>query len=216
MKKYSFLLGLALIILLFTQCSLDDEKEYYQAIGTLSKTEDSTIIVSDDNERLLVNNPGSLASLSNGDRVLAYFTLIKETMPTGIDYVISIRNYDKILFKPVIDITSENADSIGNDPIAVNRIEIVNNLMNLSFSYYGSGSVIHFINLVKQPGPIPTDTVDLEIRHNNRADYPAYVFNGLVSFDVQSLQNNTADSVIIHVEAKGFQQDFEKNLTYRY
>jgi hypothetical protein len=216
MKKYSFLLGLGVIVLLFTQCSLDDNKEYYQAIGTLSKTEDSTIIVSDDNERLLVDNPGSLASLSNGDRVLAYFTLLKETVPTGIDYVISVYNYDKILHKAVIDITSEIADSIGNDPIAVNGIKVVNNLMNLSFSYYGSGSVKHYINLVKQPGPIPTDTIDLEIRHNNKDDYSTYVLNGLVSFDLQSLQNNVADSVILHVVAKGFQQDFEKNLTYKY
>jgi hypothetical protein len=216
MKKYSFLMGLGLLILLFTQCSLDDEKDYYQAIGTLSKTEDSTIIVSDDNERLLVSNSGVLATLNNGDRVLAYFTLVKGTIPTGIDYIVSVYDYNKILYKPVIDITPEIADSIGNDPVAVNGIEIVNNLMNIGFSYYGSGSIKHYINMVKQPGAVPIDTIDLEFRHNNRDDYASYVLNGLVSFDLQSLQNNVTDSVVLHVVAKGFQEDFEKNITYRY
>jgi|WetSurMetagenome_2_1015567.scaffolds.fasta_scaffold09026_5 hypothetical protein len=216
MKKYSFFLVLGLVMMLFTQCSLDEDKEYYQVLGTLSKTVDSTIIVTDDDERLLVSNPGSLATLNSSDRVFAYFTLTKDPLPTGIDYVISIYNYDKILFKPILNITVANEDSIGNDPVQIDGLNIAKNYLNLSFSYYGSGSLKHYINMVKQPGLIPTDTVDLEVRHNNKNDVSTNVLNGLVTFDLLPLQNNVTDSVILHIKSKGFQQDFEQNFTYRY
>ncbi len=216
MKKYSFLLGLGLVILLLTQCSLDDEEEYYQALGTLSKTEDSTIILSDDHERLLVENSEGLATLNNGDRLIAYFTLVNKTLPQGIDYIVSVYDYDKVLFKPVIDITSEIEDSIGNDPVSVNGMQVVNDILNVDFSYYGSGTVKHFINLVKQPGPVPTDTIELQFRHNNKDDYSNYVLNGLVSFDLESLRNDVADSVVLKIVAKGYQQNYVKHVTYKY
>ncbi len=47
--------------------------------------------------------------------------------------------------------------------------------------------------------------------------YNSYQINGLVSFDLKSLQKAAADSVILHVKANEFDSNFyEHYFTYKY
>ncbi len=134
MKKFSLMYGLVLVLPFFISCSKSDNTQYYSVLGTVSKSTDSTIIVTDDSERLLVKNVGSaVASLKDNDRVIAYFTITNATLPKGINYVVDIYDITKVLYKSVIDLTAENADSIGNDPIIVNRIWTVKDYLNHEF-----------------------------------------------------------------------------------
>jgi hypothetical protein len=207
---------LASVVLLAVACN-KEEPQYYSALGVLVMQDDSTIIETDDNERLLVlnrANPGT--GYSNRDRVIADFSLAGGAKPAGIDYLVNIERLEKVLFKPVKELTAENSDSIGNDPMAVHSIWLAKDFLNLNFGFYG-GNQTHYINLVRQPGELPQDTVELEIRHNDRDDSGYYALRGFVSFDLSSLRNTQADSLVIKVSAKEFDsRTYTGYFKYRY
>jgi hypothetical protein len=186
-------------------------------LGIIHITEDSVIIESDNGNRLLVDDRSRIGiPVSDEDRVLAYFTLVDEAAPAGIDLVIDIYNMEKVLFKPVIELTSAIADSIGNDALTVGSLWLVKDFLNLSFIYYG-GQKMHFINLIRYPGEIPTDTIDLEIRHNDNDDAGVYGYNGFVSFDLRNLQNDMNRSVTLRVRALEYgNKSFQQLFTYSY
>lgn len=206
-----------MLLLFVTSCMKNEQKEYYSTIGMVSVSGDSTIITSDDGERLLVSNSSSISSsVKDKDRVIANFTLVDRTLPNGINYVIDVYSIEKVLFKPVVELTSSISDSIGNDEVGIDAIQVVKDFLNLSFKFYGN-SKVHYINLIRYPGEIRTDTVNLEIRHNNNGDSGGYLTYGFVTFDLKSLQNNVKDSVVLHIKAKEFNdRTFEKNITYKY
>jgi hypothetical protein len=216
MKKISFYLLIAVSVV-FTGCSLDEKNpEYYNVLGTIYRSNDSVLIISDDDDRLLVNNSGALTQIDENERLIAYFSLIEEPLPSGIDYVIDVVDFSKVLFKPVIELTEEIADSIGNDPVRVESIWLAKDYMNVKFQFYGSNA-IHFINLTRAPGIIDSDTINLELRHNDNNDIQSYLKNGFVSFDLESLQSESADSVILRVKAKGYDSYyFDKAFVYRF
>lgn len=196
---------------------LKEEEGYYSALGIIHITDDSTIIDTDEGERLLVDNDNTLGSgISDNDRIIADFTLVDGAKPAGIDYIIHVYYLEKVLFKPVIELTDEIADSIGNDELGILSMWLEKDFLNVNFMFYG-GNVKHFINLIRYPGEIPTDTIDLEIRHNNRDDDAVYRQNGFVTFDLKSLKNNAADSVVLCIKARDFDDDsYKKYVTYRY
>lgn len=216
MRKFRIFYLLVLFALVFASCKKDEDTQYYQVLGTLSKTQDSTILVSDDDERLLVNNSGSLSNLNNNDRLIAYFSMADVQKPQGIDYVVDIYNYTKVLFKPVVELTEANADSIGNDELRVRDAWVAKDFLNVNFEYYGNTS-LHYINLVVPEQTQVSDTVQLELRHNDNNDAQSYLMNGFVSFDLRSLKDASADSVVLHVKAKEYSSRiYDKFLTYRY
>jgi len=216
MKTRIFIPLVLLSAYFLTSCK-QDEIVYYSELGNIRIANDSAIIETDAGDRLLVHNPESISpTVANNDRVLVDFSLVEGTAPAGIDYVIDIINLMEVLVKPVIVITPENADSIGNDPITVSNLWLEKNYLNLSFTFFG-GEQGHIINLVRNPGEIPVDTVDLEIRHNEHNDNGTYYYISLVSFDLTSLQNEVADSVILSVKAyEGDSRTFQKFITYKF
>jgi hypothetical protein len=198
---HSLLLASSLFILF--SCN-KEEPQYYSALGVISIQNDSTIIETDDNESLLVlnrANPG--AGFEHHDRVIADFSLAGGIKPNGIDYLINIQHLEKVLTKPVKELNAQNNDSIGNDPMSVRSIWLAKDFLNLNFGFYG-GYQTHYINLIRYPGEIPIDTVQLEIRHNDKDDSGYYPMNGFVSFDLSSLRSTVADSLVIKVTAKEF------------
>jgi hypothetical protein len=215
MRTFHSLL-LAFILLSAFACN-KEEPQYYSALGVLLIQNDSTIIETDDNERLLVlnrANPG--AGYNHHDRVIADFSLAGGVKPAGIDYMVNLERLEKVLFKPVKVLTGDNADSIGDDPMSVRNIWLAKDFLNLSFGFYG-GNQTHYINLVRNPGDLPQDTVELEIRHNDRDDSGYYALSGFVSFDLSSLRNTAADSLVIKVTAKEFDsRTYTGYFKYRY
>jgi hypothetical protein len=155
-------------------------------------------------------------SINDGDRVFAYFSLIEKPNPKGIDYIIDIYSIEKLLFKQIIEITDEIADSIGNDEMSVQNLWIARDYLNLNFKFY-SNDKNHYINLIRYPGDLPTDTVKLEIRHNSNGDNGNYQATGFVSFDLKTLKNEVADSVVLQVSAKEYDnRTFKRFITYKY
>lgn len=201
-------------VYLLTACNKEEEI-YYSALGIIRISEDSVVIETDNGNRLLVDDRSRIGiPLVDNDRVIAYFTLVDKTAPVGVDLVIDIYDISKVLFKPVIELTSAIADSIGDDPLTVGSVWLDKDFLNLSFIYYG-GQKMHFINLIRQPGELRTDTIDLEIRHNNNDDGGVYSYSGFVSFDLSSLQNEVNDSVVLRIKAREFSnQTYRENFIY--
>jgi hypothetical protein len=70
---------------------------------------------------------------------------------------------------------------------------------------------------VRAAGEIPTDTVELEIRHNANDDMESYLMNGFVTFDLQSLKSEGIDSVVLHIKAREYASHlYDKNYTYKF
>ena len=222
MKTYNILIIVIGALLFATNCKNEEDKVQprYSVLGVISIAGDSTIITSDHGDRFLVTNSVANSNIKDKDRVFAEFNLAEKTLPSGINYIIVLTYIEKILYKPVIELTPAVADSIGNNELGIteNDIWVVKNFLNLNFYFYsGGGNIKHYINLVRNPGAIRTDTVDLEIRHNNNLDGLTNKYYGFVSFDLTSLKNNIADSVILRVKAKEFNNRiFEKFFTYKY
>jgi hypothetical protein len=216
MRKSLIFVCIIVTVYLITACNKQEEV-YYSTLGIIHITDESVIIESDKGTMLLVNDWDKIGlPLNDGDRVIAYFTLVDKTSPAGIDLVIDIYNIEKVLFKPVIELTSEIADSIGDDALTVYSLWLERDFLNLSFLYYG-GEKKHYINLIRYPGGIPTDTIELEIRHNSNDDGGINSYNGFVSFDLRSLQNTVSDSMILRIKARDYSnQNYMKNFIYTY
>jgi hypothetical protein len=217
MKKSALLIFVAAMVVLAASCKKEDDKSYYIALGIINIKTDSTIIVTDAGERLLVMNKGFVGStVKDKDRVNVNFSTVSGTLPTNIDYMVELTSVEKILLKQPTILTAAIADSIGNDPLQVNSLWVSRDFLNLDFSYYGGYSK-HYINLIHQEGTLRTDTIDLEVRHNDNDETGTLGYYGFVSFDLSSLRSTVADSVKLRVKAKEYNnRTREVIFTYKY
>jgi hypothetical protein len=210
MRKYIWIAAILLSAYLITGCEKEEEELYYSALGTLYLVNDSAVFESDNGTLMLVDNYNKLGdALQDLDRVILYFTILEENYPAGFDLLIDVYDIEDVLYKPVMELTEEIADSIGNDELDVTTVWLAKDYLNLYFKYFG-GSKKHYINLVRRPGEIPTDTIDLEIRHNDNDDAGSYYYSGFVTFDLTSLQNEASNSVVLRITAREY-----GNITYR-
>lgn len=156
-----------------------------------------------------------------GDRVLVNFTILDEKKSDAgeiVAYYVKINSSRKVLMKGILDITPENEDSIGSDPIIVKDYWVTNNLLNVELKYWGRNKV-HFINLVKQPGDLSAgdQPFALEIRHNSNGDEESIPYQALVSFKLDSLQIAGVDSVRFKVKSIDYDgKSTEFNGVYKY
>lgn len=239
MKKLSLITLLGLIFIV-SGC-LDDEDGYsldkmWVGFGIVEQVNSDPVeyrITMDDGDVLVpvatgysrpwyymgTNDPDS--RLKTGDRVLINYTIIGDDGTDGEDigeYYIKVNSVQKVLLKGILDITEENADSIGNDPVIVRKAWVTGNLLNLEIKYWGRYEV-HFINLVKEPGEITEDglPVELELRHNAHGDLEDIPFAAYVSFNLEDLQVAGLDSVQFRVTAADYEGElYEYEGTYNY
>lgn len=213
MKFFKYILFIGMI-LGFAACQKDEPEQYYSTLGILTESNDSLIIDSDKGNRMYIyNNIGT--EIDSGDRIVAIFKLIDMEVPKGLDYVIEVSSIEKVLFKQIIDYSTIDTNSLGNDPLQVDQLWLAKNFMNLNFTYLG-GQETHYINLVRIDS-VDSDTVNLEIRHNSNDDQGYYQLNSFVSFDLTSIQSETADSVVLRIKANEFNDIvFDENVVYRY
>ena len=217
---------LIVFVLLFYGCLEDDGYslgKYWVDFGLVEKqgTGSFDFRIKTDHEDILYPVAADYPlDVSDGNRVLINYTLLGEKKITGStgEYYIRINSLKKILKKGVIDITSQNKDSIGNDPIVVSDHWVANNLLNLKLKYWGDTEV-HYINLVKKPGTLvaASQPVELELRHNRRGDENKFPFTAYVSFDLSAIKIAGLDSVRYKVTATDYDGDMLTfSGTYRY
>lgn len=233
MKKIVFLIIVS-FLLVFTGCNDNDEgyslDNVWIGLGIVEST-DSFRIVLDDGEVLVpvayggyysgYDYSGNHQKIEAGDRVLVNFTILDDDANEEGEiekYYVRLNSAKKVLMKGILDITPENQDSIGNDPIIVQEYWITNNLLNLELKYWGRKE-IHFINLVKQPGALAAagQPFELEIRHNSNDDEESIPYVALVSFKLDSLQVAGIDSVRFKVKSTDYDGELhEFDGVYKY
>ena len=124
---------------------------------------------------------------SANQRVFVNYTILSDKMD-GFDHYIKVNDIWNVLTKPVIELTEQNKDSIGNDPVRMNEIWIGDHYLNTGFSFNYNGMKPHAINLVRNK-TITTeeeedaDLIELEFRHNSYNSTSNSLVNGFACFD---------------------------------
>ncbi|MDX1283993.1 MAG: NigD-like C-terminal domain-containing protein [Draconibacterium sp.] len=159
--------------------------------------------------------------LEDGERVLVNYTVLDDEQNNDGEitlYYVKINSIRKILLKDIMDITTENADSVGNDPIIVKDVWMSSGMLNFKIKYWGFDQM-HYINLVKDPG-IPTEDkqpIALELRHNANGDSENIPYVAYVSFKLGEIEISGLDSVEFVVTATDYDgEGFEYEGVYSY
>jgi hypothetical protein len=129
-----------------------------------------------------------------------------------------VNSVKKVLLKGILDITEENRDSIGNDPIIVKDVWMSDSLLNFEIKYWGRYEV-HYINLVKEPGELTgaDQPIELELRHNDNGDVEDIPYAAYVSFHLNELKIAGLDSVEFRVTSTDYDgKEFEYEGVYHY
>jgi len=220
----SFVLLFVLLGLL-ESCNQEDRLSYNHMIVSLATVEQvsgNAFLLRLDNDTVLdplVDNASSFALVDSQRVMINYTILSKNAIPNNsYNYKIRLNDVKNVLTKEITPFLAATNDSIGNDPINVTNCWIGNHYVNVTFTFNGS-SANHLISLVKltSGGATADSTVYLALRHNAYRDFSTNVNQGVVSFDIRSLQKSNGASVKIMVTAKGT-NGLEKvySLIYKY
>jgi len=107
--------------------------------------------------------------LKTGDRILINYTILDDDCDNRNEpdrYYVRVNSVKKILLKGILDITEDNQDSIGNDPVIVEEVWQTDSLLNFEIKYWGRYE-LHYINLVKEPGQLTADDQPVELQLRN-------------------------------------------------
>jgi hypothetical protein len=165
------------------------------------------------------NDPES--RLKTGDRILINYTILDDNGDPGNEadrFYVKVNSVQKILLKGILDLTEENQDSIGNDPVIVDDVWQTDSLLNFELKYWGRYEM-HYINLVKDPGELTADDqpIELELRHNDNGDLHDIRYSAFVSFKLNEIRIEGLDSVQFRVTSTDYDGDlFEYDGVYHY
>lgn len=234
MKTMTWKLWMMLLALVpaFVACDDDDDNYYYvdnggtwTTYGNLEKIDNGSrqnyAIRIDDGDRLIVSDGLRFTADAEdeGMRVfLRYAYLGSDWSDTGLnspmDYYIYLYDIDEVLCKQpvaqtfILENEEHRTDSIGNDPINVQKAWIASKYLNVEFEvpFKTGSSVRHFINLVYDDVTLHNDTMYVYLRHNAYEDAvdltegrrPAGEYHwgyGRVSFDLTPILPDGQESV---------------------
>ena len=238
MKRIIF--GILIGLMVVTTSCLDDEgysvNDMWVGFGMVEQTssEPMEYKINMDNGDVLVpiasgysypwyymGTNDSDSRLKSGDRILVNYTILDDELNDEGEvekYFVKINDVEKVLLKGILDITEENQDSIGNDPIIVKDAWMTDSLLNLEVKYWGR-YMVHFINMVKEPGELTADDqpIELELRHNDNGDVEDIPYAAYVSFNLEALKIDGLDSVQFKVTSTDYDGElFEYEGVYNY
>lgn len=126
----------------------------------------------------------------DGKRVFVLFNPLYDDFE-GYDMAVKVENITPVLTKQVEELTEENEQEFGNDPIAVlkKNIWIANGYMNVIYKQNTSVYEPHLVSLVHNTLVESDDDgyVHLEIRYNTFNDLSGWWGKGLASFNLNTV-----------------------------
>lgn len=214
MKKLKFIALAAVLTLIPTLQSCLDDNEYdypslaISTIRTLEGVEKGYYFGLDDDTKLY---PGDTTAVRNyplveGQRAFVSFNFLDEPK-AGYDYNIQVVDIINILTKDIIDLTEENAETIGDDKINATVLWIAQGYLNIEFQYYGTHSEDkkHFLNLVRNTTAQENDKegyINLEFRHNAEGDAPNRLGEGYVSFKLDAIAEEMKEAKGLRIRVR--------------
>lgn len=141
----------------------------------------------------------------NGERVISYFNPLVDNYE-GYDMAIKLEAIYPILTKTVQELTPENSESFGNDPIVIMKgdLWVSNGYMNIIFRQNVPVKEKHLISLVQGEsvtGDNP-DYVYLELRYNNFDDLSGYWRDGAVSFNLNGIDFEKKKGIMLKINSE--------------
>lgn len=214
MKKnlITVLTSLLISLTLFSSCIGNDEPygpaPYNSTIGELvMEDEDSYFIDSDKGNKFYLSNYGKLLSsgFKPGQRIYAEFAEEVDKEPfVGEVNVLYAYN---VKVKDIVELTDENREEIGDDPINVYAMWTSKNFLNIQFQLFTDSMHPHFLNLVDTGSREVSEDgyVYLEFRHNMNGNRPANSYLGIISFDISEyLDAPGINGFVIKVKTAGY------------
>lgn len=179
--------------------------------------EDAYSLLLDNGERLWPAATAVTYHPSYNQRVFLNYTILSGAQ-NGYDRYIKINDIWNILTKPIIELNTQNADSIGNDPVKTNAVWVGGDYLNVSFMFNYGGVRPHAINLVmdKLSSDSTSGVIDLAFRHNSYGSQKDKFYEGFVCFDLKPLRDENSDSVKLSVRVKEETKDITYDVVYRY
>lgn len=218
-----WILKLSLLIIIvsvtFNACNTEEPETYWYSYGTyFNPAEDANdFIVKLDNGTTLIPSlsEGIQSGVKDSSRVVVTYAIVSEINDTLNAKVVEVAS---ILTKNILQLTLNNADSIGNDEVQLDDDEIWLSEFHLNFvfGYYG-GATTHYINLVKPIGEQLDENGRqiLEFKHNENNDPYNYWILSVVSFDMRSIYAEGMDSINFVIHSNNFNNsDYKWEGTY--
>lgn len=223
MRKNLLLFIMVVLMVPFAGCNDDDGYslgDYWISTATIETgTTSPYVIVTDNGDRLFPSaNAIPWFQVRDKQRVWVNYTILGDATG-GLNYYVKVNDMSEILTKGILDLTPQNADSIGNDPVKIASYWFAGDFLTIRF-IYGGGDVIHYINLVQDvDNPVNEEGKPvLLFRHNRKNDPSNYQIKGTVSFNLYDIRVDGQPSVPFILKSTPFDGEtpFEKELVYVY
>lgn len=224
MKTIIKLFFIAALLPLFVACEdyeYNDRVNYQIDIATVQNPHNETsFFFRLDNKKLMWVDESVFSGYApkDGQRIVANYTLLSDKRATHLyDYDVRLNDAYNVLTKGIFNVTKATQDSIGNDSISIYDMWIGGDYLNVQFEYMGYNKT-HFINLVNDTSKVFNDgKIHLYFRHNSKSDSPVYLRNGIVSFNIKSLQTSASTTLlnlVVHVNVPNQASEKTYNLSY--
>jgi len=170
--------------------------------------ENSYSLLLDNGKRLWAAASAINYSPTRNQRILLNYTILSEARD-GYDHYVKVNDLWEILTKSIIELNSQNKDSIGNDPVKTNAVWVGGDYLNISFHFNYGGVKPHLINLVEnKTTPLSSsEMIELELRHNAFNSQLERLYEGFACFDLRPYRNNDTDSVKITVKVNEWSEE---------
>ncbi len=221
-KKSILKYSVIFIVILCSAFACEDEgyslSDFRINIATvIPDGQQSYYLILDNGEKLLPASTDVFYSPRENQRVFVNYTLLSDNN-NGYDHQIKVNDIWNILTKPVISLTDQEADNIGNDPIQINEFWIGDDYLNASFSFNYGHVKPHAINLIQNEivNSQYNEVLELEFRHNSYNSQYNSLFDGFVCFDLKPFRKENRDSIPVIIKYRNWDGDQTYELTYRY
>ncbi|MDR2129674.1 MAG: hypothetical protein LBP56_00670 [Odoribacteraceae bacterium] len=188
-------LGLSLIFvctgIFFISCGdwLDnDSTPYYSRYAVVNKQDAKVSFLTDGGLTLYTDSKSAaVTGLENNQRVIVDFIVREELEDT--EYKIGLYSIYKVLTKDALVLREAISDSLGRDPVEVNRVWIRHGYLNVDFTFWGGEPGLkHMVNLAVDTSATSRDADCLvEFRHNAFKDPYVRHCRGVVAFPLKSI-----------------------------
>ncbi|MBN1924868.1 MAG: NigD-like N-terminal domain-containing protein [Prolixibacteraceae bacterium] len=219
MNRIYLLLAFVMVIGFY---ACDNNDEYYSLgdiwlsmgfINVPDSGNNSFFIVADNGDTLLpLANDVPYFEIEDQQRVIVNYTILADADTLKNKFWVKINNLQDVLFKEIVELTAENNDSLGHDPINIEDVWLSKNILNFELGFYGGGKT-HWVNLVYDNEQFSGNIspLKLELRHNALQDSLPYYLRAVVSFNLSKLAEYSNDSINFSINYTNLQNQ-EKTL----
>lgn len=223
MRKTNPILGIFLLGLIYVLFSCDDNNKYSLGdfrinIATVEPVGDNAYaLVLDNGDRLWPAATDVRYLPKFNQRAIVNYTILSDRQGEYTHYV-KVNDIWNVLTKQILELTTENADSIGNDPVQVNAVWVGGDYLNVDFMFNYGGNRPHAINLVENAlsSSSTSNDIELEFRHNAYGSTNNQLYEGFACFDLKPFRNNNTDSVSFSIKVKDWSGEKKYDVVYKY